>query len=79
MGLLTGKNYAASRLPADDVRAAQPWVGYLDSGRPAPAWLTRLRACCTVHSPVGLAVTPPTCIRRLVRYCSCCNSLSSAL
>ena len=25
----------------------------------------RLRACCTVHSPVGLAVTPPRCIRRL--------------
>ena len=26
--------------------------------------LARLRACCTVHSPVGLAVTPPRCIRR---------------
>ena len=26
---------------------------------------TRLRACCTVHSPVGLAVTPPRCIRRV--------------
>jgi hypothetical protein len=25
----------------------------------------RLRACCTVHSPVGFAVTPPRCIRRL--------------
>ena len=25
----------------------------------------RLRACCTVHSPVGLAVTPPGCIRRV--------------
>ena len=25
----------------------------------------RLRACCTVHSPVGLAVTPPRCIRRV--------------
>jgi hypothetical protein len=23
----------------------------------------RFRACCTVHSPVGLAVTPPRCIR----------------
>jgi hypothetical protein len=26
----------------------------------------RLRACCTVHSPVGLAVTPPRCIRRVL-------------
>ena len=25
----------------------------------------RLRACCTVHSPLGLAVTPPRCIRRV--------------
>jgi hypothetical protein len=25
----------------------------------------RLRACCTVHAPVGLAVTPPMCIRRV--------------
>ena len=25
----------------------------------------RLRACCAVHSPVGLAVTPPRCIRRV--------------
>ena len=24
----------------------------------------RFRACCTVHSPVGFAVTPPRCIRR---------------
>jgi hypothetical protein len=24
-----------------------------------------LRACCTVHSPLGLAVTPPRCIRRV--------------
>ena len=26
---------------------------------------TRLRACCTVHSPAGFAVTPPRCIRRV--------------
>ena len=44
MGLLTGKYTAVSRLPADDVRAAQPWVGYFDSGRPAPEWLARLEA-----------------------------------
>ena len=25
----------------------------------------RLRACCTVHSPVGWEVTPPRCIRRV--------------
>ena len=44
MGLLTGKYHAASRLPADDVRAAQPWVGYFTSGRPAPQWLAALAA-----------------------------------
>ena len=27
--------------------------------------MARLRACCTVHSPVGFAVTPPRCIRRV--------------
>jgi aryl-alcohol dehydrogenase-like predicted oxidoreductase len=42
MGLLTGKYHASSQLPADDVRAAQPWVGYFTGGRPAPAWLARL-------------------------------------
>jgi len=44
MGLLTGKYGPASQLPPDDVRAAQPWVGYFDGGRPAPAWLARLDA-----------------------------------
>jgi aryl-alcohol dehydrogenase-like predicted oxidoreductase len=44
MGLLTGKYTAVSQLPADDVRAAQPWVGYFTSGRPAPEWLARLEA-----------------------------------
>jgi aryl-alcohol dehydrogenase-like predicted oxidoreductase len=42
MGLLTGKYGPASQLPPDDVRAAQPWVGYFTGGRPAPAWLARL-------------------------------------
>ena len=31
----------------------------------SPRVRARLRACCTVHSPVGFAVTPPRCIRRL--------------
>jgi aryl-alcohol dehydrogenase-like predicted oxidoreductase len=44
MGLLTGKYGPASQLPSDDVRAAQPWVGYFDGTRPAPAWLNRLEA-----------------------------------
>jgi aryl-alcohol dehydrogenase-like predicted oxidoreductase len=44
MGLLTGKYGAASQLPADDVRAAQPWVGYFAGGRPAPEYLTRMDA-----------------------------------
>ena len=26
------------------MRAAQPWVGYFDRGRPAPEWLARLDA-----------------------------------
>src|SRR5450631_1290506 len=30
-----------------------------------PRSRARLRPCCTVHSPVGWAVTPPTCIRRV--------------
>jgi len=44
MGLLTGKYGAASQLPADDVRAAQPWVGYFTGGRPGPQWLARIDA-----------------------------------
>jgi hypothetical protein len=30
-----------------------------------PRLRDRFRACCTVRSPVGLAVTPPRCIRRV--------------
>jgi aryl-alcohol dehydrogenase-like predicted oxidoreductase len=56
MGLLTGKYHAASRLPADDVRAAQPWVGYFDGGRPAPAWLARLDAVRQVLTSDGRAL-----------------------
>ena len=42
----------------------------------------RLRACCTVHSPVGFAVTPPRCIRRVpcsmnTRTCSLLRSTVS--
>jgi hypothetical protein len=37
----------------------------LTSSNRSPKLRARLRACCTVHSPVGLAVTPPMCIRRL--------------
>jgi aryl-alcohol dehydrogenase-like predicted oxidoreductase len=44
MGLLTGKFTASDRLPADDVRAAQPWVRYFTDGRPAPEWLAMLDA-----------------------------------
>jgi aryl-alcohol dehydrogenase-like predicted oxidoreductase len=44
MGLLTGKYGPTSQLPSDDVRAAQPWVGYFTGGRPAPQWLARLEA-----------------------------------
>jgi hypothetical protein len=44
MGLLTGKYSADSQLPADDVRAAQPWWGYFTGGCAAPAWLARLHA-----------------------------------
>jgi aryl-alcohol dehydrogenase-like predicted oxidoreductase len=44
MGLLTGKFRASSELPADDVRASQPWVRYFSGGRPNPEWLARLSA-----------------------------------
>ncbi len=53
MGLLTGKYGAASQLPTDDVRAAQPWVGYFTGGRPAPWWLGRLDAVREVLSSGG--------------------------
>src|SRR5215468_3088152 len=53
MGLLTGKYGPASRLPADDVRANQPWVGYFTGGRPAPAWLARLDAIREVLTSGG--------------------------
>ena len=35
------------------------------SSNRSPRVRARLRACCTVHSPVGLAVMPPRCIRRV--------------
>jgi aryl-alcohol dehydrogenase-like predicted oxidoreductase len=44
MGLLTGKFTSGDRLPADDVRASQPWVRYFTDGRPAPEWLVKLDA-----------------------------------
>jgi len=53
MGLLTGKYGADSQLPADDVRAAQPWVGYFTGGRPAPQWLARLDAVREVLTSGG--------------------------
>jgi aryl-alcohol dehydrogenase-like predicted oxidoreductase len=53
MGLLTGKYHAGSRLAADDVRAAQPWVSYFTDGRPAPHWLARLDAVREVLTSGG--------------------------
>jgi aryl-alcohol dehydrogenase-like predicted oxidoreductase len=53
MGLLTGKYGAASRLPADDVRASQLWVEYFRDGRPVPEWLARLDAIRAVLSGGG--------------------------
>jgi aryl-alcohol dehydrogenase-like predicted oxidoreductase len=53
MGLLTGKYGPGSQLPPDDVRAAQPWVGYFTGGRPAPAWLARLDAVRQVLTSGG--------------------------
>jgi aryl-alcohol dehydrogenase-like predicted oxidoreductase len=53
MGLLTGKYGATSQLPADDVRTAQPWVGYFTEGRPAPEWAARLDAVREVLTGAG--------------------------
>jgi aryl-alcohol dehydrogenase-like predicted oxidoreductase len=53
MGLLTGKYGPDSQLPADDVRAVQPWVGYFTGGRPVPAWLARLDAIREVLTSDG--------------------------
>ena len=49
----------------------------------SPGLKARLRACCTVCSPVGLEVTPPRCIRRLpcpvnTRTCSRLRNTVSA-
>ena len=53
MGLLTGKYSAGSQLPADDVRAAQPWVRYFAGGRPAPQWLALIDAIRDVLTSGG--------------------------
>src|ERR1019366_5492749 len=37
----------------------------LDVREPLAEAEGEVAGCCTVHSPVGLAVTPPRCIRRL--------------
>jgi aryl-alcohol dehydrogenase-like predicted oxidoreductase len=84
MGLLTGKYGPASQLPPDDVRAAQPWVGYFTDGRPAPAWLARLDAIREVLSSGGrtlaqgalcwpVAGSPPW-----PNACSCSPSMTRA-
>ncbi len=39
----------------------------------SPRFIARLRACCTVQSPVGCGVTPPRCIRRV----SCSMNIST--
>jgi hypothetical protein len=41
-----------------------PGLPGMSSNR-SPRVRARLRACCTVHSPLGCAVTPPRCIRRV--------------
>jgi hypothetical protein len=43
----------------------QSRIRNLTSSNRSPRPGARLGACCTVHSPVGLAVTPPMCIRRV--------------
>jgi aryl-alcohol dehydrogenase-like predicted oxidoreductase len=53
MGLLTGKYGPGDQLPADDVRANQPWVNYFSGGRPAPAWLARIDAIRDVLTSGG--------------------------
>src|ERR1017187_4946226 len=43
------------------------------SSNRSPGFIARLRACCTVQSPAGWAVTPPRCIRRV----SCSMNIST--
>jgi aryl-alcohol dehydrogenase-like predicted oxidoreductase len=53
MGLLSGKYAAGSAVPADDVRATQPWVSYFAGGKPAQEWLDRLDAIRAVLTRDG--------------------------
>ena len=53
MGLLTGKYGPGDQLPADDVRANQPWVDYFSGGRPDPVWLARVDAIREVLTSGG--------------------------
>jgi hypothetical protein len=60
-------------VPAAWKTASKDWVKFDPRSRirnrkfsnRSPRVRARLRACCTVHSPVGFAVTPPRCIRRV--------------
>jgi aryl-alcohol dehydrogenase-like predicted oxidoreductase len=40
-------------VPADDVRATQPWVSYFAGGKPAQEWLDRLDAIRAVLTRDG--------------------------
>src|SRR5882724_5608744 len=45
------------RVPVADQEPERP--------NPLPPSWSRLRACCTVHCPVGFALTPRICTRRV--------------
>ena len=68
--VLTATNSTASGTTPSDPRTTRPsrtkliHRKRLMSSNRSPRLRARLRACCTVHSPVGFAMTPPRCIRR---------------
>ena len=54
---------AAWKTASNEAVKFDPWsrMRNLTSSKRSPKLKARLRACCTVHSPVGLAVTPVAC------------------
>jgi hypothetical protein len=60
---------------------SRSWIRNRSPVMRSPRSMTRLRACCTVHAPVGCALTPARCSLRVPcsMKTSTCNCLSSTV